>query len=71
MCTCGIDIATQHATPATQSDHCATAGESPNGRDEAASTGVRIVLALTAGGRRRISNASAVSVTKENNAMPS
>jgi hypothetical protein len=32
MCTCGIDIATQHASPATHSSACAALSESPNGR---------------------------------------
>ena len=32
MCTCGIDIATQQATPATHSSHCACAVERPKGR---------------------------------------
>ena len=31
MCTCGIDIATQHARPATHNSDWATAGENPNG----------------------------------------
>ena len=32
MCTCGIDIATQQATPAMQSSACAVRGVRPNGR---------------------------------------
>ena len=40
MWTCGIDIATQHATPATHSSACSAAGEKPSGRsDGAAATG--------------------------------
>ena len=32
MCTCGIDIATQQATPAMQSSVCAAFVDRPNGR---------------------------------------
>ena len=32
MCTCGIDIATQQATPAMHSSACAAPSERPNGR---------------------------------------
>ncbi|MNV93402.1 hypothetical protein D3C71_1880890 [compost metagenome] len=32
MCTCGIAMATQHATPATHSSNCACTGPRPNGR---------------------------------------
>ena len=32
MCTCGIDIATQQATPATHSSVCAAPSDRPNGR---------------------------------------
>ena len=34
MCTCGMDIATQQATPATHSRPCSAAGEKPSGRSE-------------------------------------
>jgi hypothetical protein len=32
MCTCGMDIATQHATPDTHSSPCSWLGETPSGR---------------------------------------
>ena len=56
MCTCGIDIATQHDTPAMHSNSCSAAGDMPKGRSEAsAAADVAAVGASTAcaGGLRR------------------
>ena len=53
MCTCGIDIATQHARPATQRIACSAPGESPSGRAEACVPRVVTPDAAIAGGRRR------------------
>ncbi len=39
MCTCGIAMATQHATPATHSSNCACTGRRPNGRLRSNATG--------------------------------
>ena len=70
MCTCGIDIATQQATPATQSRAWAWFRLRPNGRvDGAALLARRAGAATAAGGRGRSSMASSGIVTAQK--MPS
>jgi hypothetical protein len=59
MCTCGIDIATQQATPATHSSACAWFIEKPKGRSEGcADAPPRVTPATAAGGRARSASAS-------------
>ena len=65
MCTCGIDIATQHATPATHSSTCAWSGVSPNGLPDGAVAPDFVALNEASGGRRRMNSASAVMVTNQ------
>ena len=56
MCTCGIAIATQQATPAMQSSVCAAFSDRPNGRVEGTGApGLATLVATTAaGGRARM-----------------
>ena len=59
MCTCGIDIATQQATPAMHSSTCACARLRPKGRSEGTGPPARRAGAATAaGGRGRIASDS-------------
>ena len=66
MCTCGIDMATQQATPATHSSSCSDKGLMPSGRSDggaaAAAAGTAALgddagpgtgTGIRAGGRRR------------------
>ena len=69
MCTCGIDMATQHATPATQSRNCNAPGEKPSGRSDPACAGAAGAAAST-GGRRRNTSASGNIVSRQNTPMP-
>ena len=70
MCTCGIDIATQQATPAMHSSTCACVGVIPNGLPGGAVAPVLVTTNAACGGRRRISKASAVMVTKQKAPSP-
>ena len=71
MCTCGIAIATQQATPAMQSSACACPIEKPNGRvDTSVATPLRLGAACAAGGRGRSINASSGIVTTQNRPRP-
>ena len=77
MCTCGIDIATQHATPATHSSACSAPGDRPSGRDVSRAGAVDTALApaadrrpATIGGRRRNTSASGSIVSTQNTPMP-
>ena len=58
MCTCGIDIATQHATPAMHSSVCSAAGDSPSGRSARGCLRRRAARRRASGGRRRSTSAS-------------
>ena len=80
MWTCGIDIATQHDTPATHSSACKVEGEKPSGRSEsvlvdaagaaltAAVTGA--VTGATESGRRRNASASGSIASRQNTPVP-
>jgi hypothetical protein len=75
MCTWGIDIATQQATPATDISAVAAVGDIPNGR--ARSRGERAVAAVdfagattATGGLGRIKSASAAIESAQKIAMP-
>ena len=72
MCTCGIDIATQQATPATQSSACAAFIDRPNGRsDGVAGAGAAGATATSAGGGRgACSSASSGIVRAQKMPMP-
>ena len=63
MWTCGIDIATQQATPAMQSSVCAALVDRPNGRASRADgcAPPASTAAASAGGRPRMKSASAPS----------
>ncbi len=65
MCTCGIDIATQQATPAMHSSACARAQATGRtaARDGAPACGLASARPPPAGGRGRIASASSGSVT--------
>ena len=60
MCTCGIAIATQHATPATHSSSCACPGRRPNGRLRSTRTAAAEPTCgnTSSGGRWRMRSAS-------------
>ncbi len=59
MCTCGMAMATQQATPATHSSHCACAGGRPKGRSVGtARPAAAAATGATAGGRWRMYSAS-------------
>ena len=50
MCTCGIDMATQQATPAALSSHCRVAGLSPSGRSDCSgAAGIGVALQIRTG----------------------
>ncbi|MCY1365981.1 hypothetical protein D9M69_528570 [compost metagenome] len=75
MCTCGIDIATQHDTPATHSRACSVPGERPSGRSPWAAAGWWMPLTAgsgpgCAGGRRRSTSASGNITSRQNTPMP-
>ena len=81
MCTCGIDMATQQATPATHSSACSAAGEKPSGRsDTEAATGAPEACGGTSdagvmdraadGGRGRSTNASGSIATRQKMPTP-
>ncbi len=73
MCTCGIDIATQQATPATHSSAWAWFRLRPNGRVDGTAALARragAAAATAAGGRCRISEASSGIVTAQKRPRP-
>ncbi len=75
MCTCGIDMATQQATPATHSSACAVAGLRPIGRlvpeaAAAAASGECAGAATSTGGRGRRNQASGRMAARQNTPMP-
>ena len=72
MCTCGIDIATQQATPAMQSSVCAAFIDRPNGRVDGTGAPARTGACdgASAGGRARMKSASAAIVRAEKMPMP-
>ena len=69
MCTCGIDIATQHATPATMSSACAAPGERPKGRSVPV-PGAKGAGAAASGGRRCRKKRERVIATAQKTPMP-
>ena len=72
MCTWGMDIATQHETPASDSNASSTFGESPSGRAEVVSRRVPTPVGdmSMAGGCRRSTSASGTMDAKQNTPMP-
>ncbi len=73
MCTCGIDIATQQATPATHSSACSAFGaqpERPRGAGDAAGGADAAAGGMARGGRRRrrSTSASGSIVARQNDA---
>ena len=72
MWTCGIDMATQHETPATHSSTCTVAGFMPMGRSSAATCPPARTAAGAGwiGGRRRNTSASGSMDTTQNTPMP-
>ena len=78
MWTCGMDIATQHETPATHSSACTVTGLMPMGRSEAGRRATRDATAASGtaacaawiGGRRRNTSASGRIDSTQNTPMP-
>jgi len=72
MCTWGIDIATQHATPAVQSSRSSAPPGMPSGRGEVVAPPETATGAATgwAGGRRRSESASGSMLARQNTPMP-
>ena len=72
MWTCGIDIATQQATPAMQSSVCAAPVDRPNGRASRIDRWAppASATAASAGGRPRMKIASVAIDSAENTPRP-
>ena len=56
MCTCGMAMATQQATPATHSNACAALIDKPNGLSEAIEAALPGTATANKGGRCLIKN---------------
>ena len=70
MCTCGIDIATQQATPAMHSSDLQRCRRERHSGLPARAAGVPAPAPCSAGGRRRSISASGSIVTTQNTPMP-
>ena len=68
MCTCGIDIATQQATPATTAEPARRRGQAERTSDGVA--GAPLLPLAAADGRRRSSSASGSMVAAQNTPTP-
>ena len=69
--TCGIDIATQHDTPATHSSACRCPGAGPSAASEPWTTPLAAACsAACSGGRRRSTSASGTIDAMQNTPMP-
>jgi hypothetical protein len=74
MCTCGIDIATQHPTPASMSKACKPFGDRPSAAKRGARRAASAVAAAAPpgdeGGGRRSTKASGSIVARQNTPTP-
>ena len=69
MCTCGIDMATQHPRPATMSRACRRPGET-RGRPASAPPAAARTGPWATGDRRRSANASGSMVSRQKTPTP-
>ena len=70
MCTCGIDIATQQATPASARSHCSAGAERPSVPGAAKPAAPPRRLLMRAAARGASVSASGTIVATQNRPMP-